>query len=889
MRGLGRALPAWIARDAFEPAWCDLHIDFLHERSLQRGSAARLATDIRHTSRVLLLFLDCWRLAITGFHRRPAGLPTPRALPTQERSTVFLYHLRHALRRLVREPAFTTAAVLTLALGVGANLAVFAVVEAVLLRPLPYSEAEALVVLNHRDHRTGITKQFIALGDYVDLNSRQTAFSAFGGYSNDEATFYTEGDPYRVHILQTTAGAFEALRITPVLGRGMTREDSEETAGPVVVLGHALWQERFGGDTAIIGRTIRINQLQREVIGIAPPGFRFLPNTQTDAILSSRMPASAPAGRKNAWIFAVGRLKDGLTAEAATSNMTTISRQLEAEYPETNAASSYFTVPLRDAMVGDTKPALLLLLAAVVVVLLIACTNVSNLLLARALSRRREMALRMALGARRGRLTLQLLTESAVLAIVASAGGILIAHWGARALVTLVPASVSLPGLSDVEINGAVLLFALLLTVLTTLAFSTIAALTIKFERGTSDLMVAGRASMSALARRATSGLVVAEIAFAVVLLVGAGLILRSFAALVGVNPGFQPDNVLTMQVAFPADRYPAGAAQRGLYDRVFASLRSRPEVREAGVAVVTPLTGNNWTIGLQRPERPLPPGERPPEVGWQVASGSYFKALQIPLISGRVFDPQIDNPESPPVVIISDALARQYFAGESAVGKFVQIGDGAAEIVGVVGSIRRAALTEEPRAEMYLPFERGLGTQITFFIRTSNDPLASLTDLQRAVKAVEPSTVFLASRTLADVAAESMRVTRLVLWLLGIFATTALVLAGIGIFAVMSYVVRQRTREIGTRMALGASRGGILLMVMRQGSVIAAAGTAIGLLAGLLAARSLQSLLFGVSGADPIVLIGSTLVLGACAMLACYFPARRAASVDPARTLVEQ
>lgn len=884
-RFLARALPAWIARDAFEPAWCDLHAD--HVRRRLEG---RHASEFRHVLRVLLLYLDCWRLAITGFHRRPAPARVTAPRPTQESSAVILYHLRHAFRRLVREPGFTAAAVLTLALGLGANLAVFAVVEAVLLRPLPYTKAEQLVILNHRDQRTGITKEFIAMGDYVDLAARQSTFSAFGSWNSGQATIFEEGEPWRISGLWLTSGSWDAMAVVPEMGRGLRAEDTREGAAPVMLLSHDTWQRRFGGDPAIVGRTIQVNQTRREVIGITPAGFSFPPGSVTEAVLAQSMPTTAPSGRKNGWTFAVGRLVPGATVEGATNALGTISKQLEAEYPQSNAASRYFAVPLRDAFVGNTRTALLLLLGAVAVVLLIACTNVSNLILARALARRREMAVRLALGARRGRLMLQLLAESVVLSSVASVVGIAVAVFGARALVTLMPGADTIPGLSDVRLNGVVLLFGVGLTIVAALVFSLVASLTVRAEGGASELLTAGRASMSALARRATSSLVVAEIAFALVLLVGAGLILRSFAALVGVNPGFRPDHVLTMDVAFPPERYKEEGAREALYARVFSSLQGVPGVEKVGVAAVTPLTGNNWTVGLERVERPVPAGERPPEVGWQAASGGYFQALQIPLISGRLFDRQVDRPGSPPVVIISDALAKQHFAGESAIGRRVRTGDSTtAEIVGVVGSIRRAALNEEPRADMYFPFERNPAGQITFFIRTARDPEASSAALQRTIKDVEPRTVFLQVRTLSSVAAESVRVTRLVLLLLMVFAAAALGLAAVGIFAVMSYVVRQRSREIGTRMALGASHREILLMVMRQGSVIAGIGTVIGLGGGLLASRALKSLLYGVTGSDPIVLVAATAVLATSAMLACYLPARRAAAVDPARTLVEQ
>jgi putative ABC transport system permease protein len=382
--------------------------------------------------------------------------------------------------------------------------------------------------------------------------------------------------------------------------------------------------------------------------------------------------------------------------------------------------------------------------------------------------------------------------------------------------------------------------------------------------------------------------LVAVEVALAIVLLTGAGLILRSSSRLLAVNPGFRTDRVLIMTIKAPADRYATVPARRAFYDRAFAALKQLPQIEDAGTAAVTPLTGNNWTVGLERPEQPSPAGERPPEVGWQNASGGYFRAMGIPLLSGRLFDSR-DGPGAKPVVIVSEAIERRYFAGEHAVGREVKLGNQRAEIVGVVGNIRRADLRDEPRADMYFPFERSPGTQTTLFLRTSGDAARAVPSVQAALRGIEPNLVFLRSETMGEVARESMQVVRLALWLLGIFAAVALALAAVGIYGVMSYVVRQRTREIGTRVALGATTGDIVWLVMRQGATIACVGTVLGLAAGLAAARSLASILFGVSASDPATLALAAGSLIVTTMAACYLPARRASLVDPARTLAEQ
>ena len=805
-----------------------------------------------------------------------------------EKLSASLYHLRHAFRRLMREPAFTIAAVLTLALGVGGNVAVFAVVEAVLLRPLPYTAADRLVVVNHRDSRTGITKEFVPTPDYDEIVQRQSTFDAIGAYGlGGAATIYGDGEPYRARVFGATEGAIRALGIQPTLGRLIEAGDTKRGAAPVVVLGYEYWRDKMGSDPKAIGRSVRINQTARTIVGIGPKDFRLRTTQPSEVFLPMILPEPTP-GRRGGFTYVIGRLKVGRTLRDAQTDLTRISRQLEQEFPQTNLAASYFGLSLRDVLVGSAKPALILLLAAVGVVLLIACANVANLLLARSISRRREMAVRMALGAGRRRLAAQLLSESLALAVVAGVAGVLFAYWGSRALVALVPRSVEAPGLNDVHINGLVLLFALALTVLTTLTFGLMAMLTVRLDSAASVLVGSGRTSSSVGVRRGAAGLVVAEVALAIVLLIGAGLIIRTFSGLLSVDPGFRYDRVMTVGIGIPADRYRDTLAREGFYRAAGQALRAVPGVEEIGNAAVTPLTGNNWTVPFERPEQPVPTGERAPEVGWQVASGGFFKALSIPLIAGRVFDER-DRPGGHPVVIVSQAIQKRFFPNENPVGKLLKQQGGPAEIIGVVGDIRRAGLRDDPRADLYFPFEQNPTLSTTLFIRTAADPAKSLTAMQAALRSVEPKAVFLESISLADVAAESVRTTKLVLWLLSVFAATALTLAAIGIYGVMSYVVRQRTREIGTRIALGATQGSIVWLIMRQGAIIAGAGAGAGLLAGFLAARSLSSILYGVRPSDPATMAIATAVLVGAILAACYIPARRAAAVDPARTLAEQ
>ena len=891
-RVLGALLPGRIAADAFEPAYEDLRADFLVRRQDRASTLGVAALFVRYVALAVVLYVDCWRLAIGGAFGRHHDLrPTHPILiePRQtERFSMFVYLVRHAFRQLVREPAFTIAALMTLALGVGANVAVFAVVEAVLLRPLPYANADDLVILNHRDKRTGITKEFIAIGDYVDLARRQTTFESLTAYGRGQTSIVDRDQPYRVDVLGSGPGLMELLRVRPLLGRSITEADTREGAPPVIVLGYRTWQEHFGGDPSIVGRVIRMEQSERQVVGVAPEGFTFPPTATTGVIIPLTLPSVAPAERRAGWAFAIGRLEPGRTIEGAATNLTALSRQFEGEFPQSNVGSEYYPLGLRTALAGNTKPALVLLFAAVGVVLLIACANVANLLLARSLGRRREMSVRLALGAGGGRLAAQLLTESLVLAVVAGVAGVLMAYWGAQALVALLPQSGNVPGLSEVRINANVLGFTLGIVVLTTMVFALVAALTVRSEKAIGVLNASRGTSVGAKARRATSMLVVAEVALSIVLLVGAGLILRSFASLLAVDPGFRTANVMTMELQLPGNRYRERPLRDAFYQRAIAEMKALPGVEEIGAAAVTPLTGNNWTAPFERLEQPLPAGERPPEVGWQLASNGYFRALQIPLVAGRLFDER-DDDKAPQVVIVSEAIQKRFFPNESALGKFVRQGDQKLEIVGVVGNIRRAGLRDEPRADMYFPFERFKPGQTTLFVRTATDPTKSLAALKAAIERAEPNAFIANPQTLAHVASESERVTRVVLWLLGVFAVTSLVLAAVGIYGVMSYAVRQRTREIGTRIALGASRTNILWLVLQQGATIAVVGTVVGLATGLATTRFLSSILYGVKGTDPITLTGAVVLLVVTIMLACYVPARRAASVDPAKTLAEQ
>jgi predicted permease len=802
---------------------------------------------------------------------------------------MFVQDVRRALRLFRLEPGFTMGAVLTLALGIGANTALFAVVEAVLLRPLPVDGADDLVIVRHRDLNTGLTKDHLALGDVMDLRDRVQTLEPFAPYGAFQGTLFGDDEPMRVEGLGATPELLRALRVQPAMGRLIAADDARPGAAPVVMISHALWQTRFGSDPNIIGRGIQLGATRRQVVGVIEQGFHFPPSSPTHVILPFGLPATPPAQRKAGWITGLGRLRAGSTVEQARTELASLSMEFERAYPDQNRGTLYYPEPLRDALVGDTKRPLVALLAAVGFVLVIACVNVGNLLLARSLARRQEMAVRTALGAGWARLASQVIVEALVLSVAGGVVGVAIAWQAAPALASMVPATARVPALSDAGLNLSVLLFSIGVSILAALLFGGLACLSIASHDQRSALAAARGSSAGSGTRRAASLLVAGEIALAAILLMGASLTLRSFAKLIAVDPGFRTENVLIVNVALPAGRYPKPPARADFYARAFETLDALPEVEKSGIGVVMPLTGNNWTAPFERLDRPMNAGQRPPDVGWQSATGGYFGALDIPLLAGRVFEDR-DAAAAVPPVIISESIAREHFPNESPLGRRLKSGDGGElEIVGVVGDIRRGALTDRPRADMYFPFARFADTSATLFLHTQRDPLLALPAVRAALRTLEPNILVHTARTMADVASASTAITQLAMRLLAGFAAIALALAAIGIYGMMAYSVRRRTREIGTRVALGANRGDIIRLVMREGGIVTAAGVFVGLAAGLLAARSLSAVLYGVPPADPLSLLAAAIVLSLTGMAACYVPARRAARVDPARTLTTE
>lgn len=804
---------------------------------------------------------------------------------TPLRRGIMFDQTRHAFRALRREPSFTLPAFFALALGIGATVAVFSLIEAVLLRPLPYRAADEIVVLRHRDLRTGLTKSNVGATDMIDVGNRQQSFAAFSPLNTATVPLYGFGNPIELSAVTGGPQLAAVAGIEPLIGRSLSADDCRPGALPVMLIGFDLWHDTFHGDRSVVGTTVAVGSARRQIIGVLPKGFSFPPPRRVDAMLPQTIRAVAPAQR-GGWILAVGRLKPGRTLDAATAELVAISSQLAAEFPASNQGTQYYAVSLRESLIGDTRKPLMLLFGAVGVVLLITCVNVSNLLVARAINRSGEMALRLALGASGRRLLSQVMIEHLALAGTAAVAGLAIAYLGTSALIALVPPTVVVPSLAQAGVNGPVLAFTVGITLALAAIFSLVIAVHANGGGAARALVSRTRTTMSRATRRVTSFMVAVEVALAVLLLVGAGLIFRSFNSLLSVEPGFDRSGVTTVAIQLPAAAYATPEALLAFYPRLFAAIRAQSGVEAVGAAEVVPLTGNNWTVPFVRADRPVPPGQRAPDIGWQLASRGYFESLSIPLRSGRLFND--GDATGPNVVIVSESVARRFFQSENAVGQRVLIDRGDAEIVGVVGDVRRASLSDDLREDMYFPFEHAPGPGTTLFVRGHSGVTPAYQELRSTIQSIEPNARVLPSRSLNDIAMQSGGATRLMMWLLGSFGAIALVLAAVGVYGLMSYTVRQRWREFGTRIALGAQRGDILWLAMRQGITLVLVGLTAGIALSLAASRLLEAMLFNITARDPATLAVATLLLSTALVCGCYVPARRAARINPARTLTD-
>jgi putative ABC transport system permease protein len=794
--------------------------------------------------------------------------------------------LRYGSRMLFKYPGFTLVAALTLALGIGATTAIFSVVNAVVLRPLPYPEPDRLAMVWMNNTRINVAEDWHSWPNYVDYRDQNQVFESIAAFNNASFNLTGEGEPVRVVGAWGTANLFPTLGVNPILGRGFTVEEEEQGRGAVAVLGYGLWQRHFGGDPAVVGKTISLNGVSRQVIGVMPPGFNF-PRKETELWIPVSLNPQRRQARGSFWIQAIGRLKPGITVQQAQVEMSGIANRLQQQYPDALSGYGANIVGYQEQVIGSVKLALWLLLGAVGFVLLIACANVANLLLARAAVREREIAVRTALGAGRARLVRQLLTESGALAFLGGIAGVLLAVWGVKALIALGPQDI--PRLSQVRLDGRVLVFALVISLLTGLIFGLLPALQASKPDLNETLKEGGRGTTaSRQGRRIRQSLVVAEVAIALMLLAGAGLMIKSFLRVQQVNVGFNPDNLLTMRLQLAGDRYGQGqgAVAVNFYQQLIQRIESMPGVEGAGAITdiflsQTPNSGNFSIEG--RPD--FKPEERI-ETPIDVVSPNYFRVVGTRLVSGRWFDER-DGPATTSVVIINETMARRFWPGEDPLGKRIKYGDQSSNdpwktIVGVVADARRTGYEREVRCETFLPHAQAPSRGMMLVVRSTTRPEALTASVRQAVRELDKDQPVYDIRPMEMMLGEMVARRRLNMLLFGLFAGVALLLAGVGIYGVMSTVVTQRSHEIGVRMALGARSTDVQKMVVREGMTLALIGVGIGLGAALLVTRLMASLLYGVSATDPVTFALIALLLVTAALLACWIPARRATKVDP-------
>jgi predicted permease len=795
--------------------------------------------------------------------------------------------LRYGARMLLKQPGFTFIAVLTLALGIGANTAIVSVVNGVLLKPLPYRAPEQLIRIFESSQAQ--PKFPMAQGNFQDYRAQNSTLAGLALYTRSDQELSQDDKPERLAALGITAGYFELLGVQPLLGREFRREDELPESSPGVILSHALWQRRFNGDTAIIGKSVTLSGRLHTIIGVMPAGvqhiggdYRSMPHGETvDVWGPLQMPAQA--GRGGHFCNAIGRLKPGVSVAQANADLNAIANQLAQQFPNTNKSWRIAVKPLHEELVGRAQTMLLVLLGAVFFVLLIACVNVANLLLARATVREREIAVRSAVGAGRWRIVRQLLTESLLLALLSSAVGILLAQWALAALSTLGPEQ--LPRLQSVSLDGRVLLFTLGLTLLTGVLFGLAPALQAGQVNLNELLKEGGRGGSGQRQRRLRDGLVVVEVALALVLLVGAGLLIRSFWKLQQADPGFIPEQVLTASLSLPGARYGDPARITAFQQQLLARVAALPGVQSAGLTSDLPWTGYDENAGFTIEGKTFPPNDGPGG-RYHFVSPGYFATIGVPLLNGRFFNAN-DQLNSPNVVLINHALAELYWPGESAVGKRFTFSSQPKEkdwftIVGVVGDVKDFPQAAAAEPAFYWNTLQQASRQVILAVRTSAAPLSLVDAVRYEVRALDQDLPLAEIKPLETVAATALASQRFTLWLVGFFAGTALLLAALGIYSVLSYLVAQRTSEIGVRLALGAQFGDVLTLVLRQGMTLVMLGVALGLAAAFALTRLMKGLLYEVSATDPLTFAALGLLLTLVALLACWIPARRATQVDP-------
>jgi len=818
--------------------------------------------------------------------------------------STFLQDLRYAARMLLKNPGFAAIAVIALALGIGANTAIFSVVSAVLLRPLPYPEPEQIAAVWTADTKKPESQSTFSFPDFADVRAQNQVFTGMAAYSPlDVAVTERGGDAAHVQGSIVTSDLFPLLRVSPLLGRAFTPED-DKPGVRAVVISHDLWKRRFGGDPRILERTITLDGVPYQVVGVMPLGFQFPIQNRpiefwTSAATQFEVPpggdvSNAPSAQRGMhYLRAVARLKPGVTPEQAQANTRTILAGLAAQYPDTNKRfDSSRVVPLLADLTKDVRPALLVLLGAAGCVLLIACVNVANLLLARATSRQKEIGIRSAMDASRARILRQLLTERVLLGIAGGAAGMLLAVWGTEALAALLPKN--FPRSSEISPDLRVLGFTAFVSIFTGVLFGFAPAWRVSRPDVVTALNESGRGSTeTARGRRLRGGLVIAEMVLAFVLLAGAGLLLRSFWQLQKVPLGFNPQNVMTAAISLPEGDGGAEiiARNESFYAQLMERAAALPGVRSVSAITPLPLGNSHWGTGFDITGRPTAPADRAISA-LRIVTPGYFSTMGIPLKKGRDFDRR-DKSDSPGVVIVNETLARMHFPGEDPIGKRItpqmsmdENDPREREIIGVVGDIKFQKLTTESKAELYVPHRQAQFGGMTIVARTEMEPQAILPSLRQTVEALNKDLPLYETRTMEQYLASAVAQPKLNTTLLVVFAGVAIVLTAVGIYGVMAYSVAQRTQEIGIRLALGAQRFDVLRLIVGQGARLVFLAMAIGLIATFSVTKSMASLLYGVAATDVSTLLSVAFLLASIAMLACWLPARRASGVDPITAL---
>jgi len=801
----------------------------------------------------------------------------------------------HALRMLRRSPGFTVVAVLTLALGIGANTAIFSVINSVLLRPLPYHDPDKLVMVWESNSQHANLHNTVSPPNFLDWQSRNTVFSSMSFIFDERDNLTGNGDPEEVVVQDISTNFFSLLGINPLLGPGFTPENGQPGHNNVVILSYGLWKGRFAGDPAIVGKSVLLNGHPQTVVGVAPRDFNWFikdgshtgakPQMWSPFVFPQAFHDHKQIGR---FMTVAARLQSGVTTSLAQTQMSAIAARLEQEDPDFDGHWGVNVVSLRDQISGDLRPALLILFGAVAFVLLIACANVSSLLLARAASREREMAIRTAIGASRWRIARQLLMESLLLALIGGGIGVALAVWGTNALLAASPKN--LLDLRYVSMDLRVLTFTVAATLLAGLLFGFLPSYISAHSRISETLKEGGRGSSSASRRSfGRNAFVVAQLGLALVLLCGSGLLIRSFVRLIGVDPGFDTGRMLTFKIALPGSKYSADQLCITFFQQLLARISAVPGVRSASMESFPPLTGLGAATGVHLLSQPSLALSDLPVANVRVVGPDYFGTMSIPLRAGRLFNAQ-ELAQEKHVTIINQAFADKYLRGVNPLGQKAVIymkSDAEAEnqpseVIGVVGDVRQIGLDTAPEPTVYWPHAELVMSAMTILVRTSNDPLALLSTIRNQLQQLDPELPMAAVVTMDQLLADSLSRSRFTMLLLGIFAVVALVLAAVGIYGLIAYSVTQRTQELGIRIALGAQRRDVLRLVLAQGTRLTLLGVAIGVLAALALSRLLGTLLFGVSATDPLTFAGVAGLLAVVALLACFIPARRATRVDP-------